>query len=73
MISKFLNIFKIADLRKKLFFTSMIILIYRLCGVIPVPGIDKKAIADSDFQRKIVSMKNEISGEKMSKIVKGNA
>jgi len=36
-------------------------------------NIDKKAIADSDFQRKIVSMKNEISGQKMSKIVKGNA
>ena len=36
-------------------------------------NIDKKAIADSDFQRKIVSMKNEISGQKMSKIVKGSA
>ena len=36
-------------------------------------NIDKKAIADSDFQRKIDSMKNEISGQKMSKTVKGNA
>ena len=45
MIGKFLNIFKIPDLRKKLFFTSMMILIYRLGGVVPVPGIDKNALA----------------------------
>ena len=44
MISKFLNIFKIPDLRRKLFFTSMMILIYRLGGVVPVPGIDKNAL-----------------------------
>ena len=44
MINKFLNIFKIPDLRKKLFFTSMMILIYRLGGVVPVPGIDKNAL-----------------------------
>ncbi|MAR29381.1 MAG: preprotein translocase subunit SecY [Candidatus Marinimicrobia bacterium] len=45
MIGKFLNIFKIPDLRKKLFFTSMMILIYRLGGVVPVPGVDKNALA----------------------------
>jgi len=45
MIGKFLNIFKIPDLRKKLFFTSMMILIYRLGGVVPVPGIDRNALA----------------------------
>ena len=44
MICKFLNIFKIPDLRKKLFFTSMMILVYRLGGVVPVPGIDKNAL-----------------------------
>ena len=44
MISKFLNIFKIPDLRRKLFFTSMMILIYRVGGVVPVPGIDKNAL-----------------------------
>ena len=45
MINKFLNIFKIPDLRKKLLFTSIMILIYRLGGKVPVPGIDKAALA----------------------------
>ena len=36
-------------------------------------NIDKKAIADSEFQRKIDSMKSEISGQKLSKTMKGNA
>ena len=45
MISKIVNIFKIQDLRKKLIFTSLMILIYRLGGKVPVPGIDKSALA----------------------------
>ncbi len=45
MISKIINIFKIDDLRKKLLFTSLMILIYRLGGKVPVPGIDKSALA----------------------------
>ena len=35
-------------------------------------NIDKKALAESDFQRKIENMKNEISGLKISNIEKGN-
>ena len=45
MINKIINIFKIQDLRKKIIFTSLIILIYRLGGKVPVPGIDKSALA----------------------------
>ena len=40
MINKFLNIFRIADLRKKLLFTAGMVLIYRLGGVVPIPGVD---------------------------------
>ncbi|SVC54248.1 uncharacterized protein METZ01_LOCUS307102, partial [marine metagenome] len=35
-------------------------------------SIDKKAISDSDFQRKIENMKNEISGQKVPTTKKGN-
>ena len=35
-------------------------------------SIDKKAISDSDFQRKIENMKNEISGQNVSTTKKGN-
>ena len=38
---KFLNIFKISDLRKKLAFTGAMLLIYRLGRKVPVPGVDK--------------------------------
>ncbi len=43
-MKKFLNIFKIADLRKKLAFTAGLLLVYRLGGKVPVPGIDKSAL-----------------------------
>lgn len=38
------NIFKIPELRKKLFFTLFIFFIYRLGGHIPVPGINISAL-----------------------------
>jgi len=44
-MEKFLNIFKIPDLRKKLIFTGLLLLVYRLGGKVPIPGIDKSALA----------------------------
>ena len=44
-MEKFLNIFKIPDLRKKLVFTGLLLLVYRLGGKVPIPGIDKTALA----------------------------
>ena len=44
-MKKFLNIFKISDLRKKLAFTGAILLVYRLGGKVPVPGVDKSVLA----------------------------
>ncbi len=40
MIEKLQNIFKIPELRKRILFTLMIFVIYRLGGHIPVPGVD---------------------------------
>tara|TARA_Y100001935_G_scaffold232717_1_gene214615 strand:- start:263 stop:1588 length:1326 start_codon:yes stop_codon:yes gene_type:complete len=45
MIDKFLNIFKIPELRSKLIFTFSLLIVYRLGGHIPIPGIDKVALA----------------------------
>ena len=44
MIDKFLNIFKIPDLRKKLIFTGLLLLVYRLGGHVPIPGIERTAL-----------------------------
>ena len=44
MIDKFFNIFRIPDLRKKLIFTGLLLLVYRLGGKVPIPGIDRDAL-----------------------------
>ncbi|MBD3368914.1 preprotein translocase subunit SecY [Candidatus Fermentibacteria bacterium] len=38
------NVFKIPELRKKLFYTFLLIAVYRVGGHIPVPGIDGTAL-----------------------------
>ena len=43
------NAWKIPDLRKKIQFTFLMLLVYRLGAVIPVPGIDK-AVVQNMFQ-----------------------
>jgi preprotein translocase subunit SecY len=40
MIEKFTNIFRIPDLRKRVFFTMALLAVYRLGGHIPTPGIN---------------------------------
>jgi preprotein translocase subunit SecY len=40
MLEKFLNIFRIPDLRKRVFFTAAILAIYRLGAFIPTPGVN---------------------------------
>src|SRR5882762_7511255 len=40
------NVFKIPDLRKRIFFTLMMLAIYRLGGHIPTPGIDANRLQE---------------------------
>jgi preprotein translocase subunit SecY len=40
------NIFKIPDLKKKVLFTTLILVIYRLGSFIPIPGIDVTALRE---------------------------
>ena len=44
MVRGFDNIFKIQDLRKKVFFTIGVLAVYRLGAAIPVPGVDVVAL-----------------------------
>ena len=44
MIKSFINIFHVPELRKKLAFTCSLLLVYRLGGHVPVPGIEKTAL-----------------------------
>jgi len=45
MLGTVINIFKIKDLRSKIFFTLALLIIYRVGFHIPVPGFDQDAIA----------------------------
>lgn len=45
MFESFRNIFKIPDLRKKIFFTIALLLAYRVGGHVPLPGVDAKALS----------------------------
>ena len=45
MFDKFLNIFRIEDLRKRVIFTLALLAVYRFGAHIPTPGIDGKQLA----------------------------
>ena len=45
MLKSFINIFHVPELRKKLAFTCSLLLVYRLGGHVPIPGIDRSALA----------------------------
>src|SRR5947199_6041720 len=42
MLEKFLNIFRIPDLRKRILFTLGLLAVYRVGGHIPIPGINSQ-------------------------------
>src|ERR1700760_4280972 len=44
MLEKFLNIFRIPDLRKRVLFTLGILAVYRLGAFIPTPGVNTKQL-----------------------------
>ena len=69
MFKTLANAWKIPELRKKLMFTLMILLLYRIGNVIPVPYIDVKALTtmfDSVLSNTILGLYNAMSGSAFS-------
>ena len=65
MFSTLRNAWKIPELRKKLIFTVMILLIYRIGNAIPVPFIDAGLLSDyfnSTLSNTILGLYNAMSG-----------
>jgi len=63
------NAWQIPELRKKLIFTILIMLVYRIANVIPVPYIDVKTLADyfeSTLSNTILGLYNAMSGSAFS-------
>ena len=46
MFKTFINAFKIKDIRKKLFFTFLMLIVIRLGCQIPAPGVNQEYIAE---------------------------
>ncbi len=69
MFRTFANAWKLPELRKKLMFTVMMLLIYRICSVIPVPFIDAAQLAeyfDSTLSNTILGLYDAMSGSAFS-------
>lgn len=71
MFSVFKNAWKVADIRKKMLFTLLVVVIYRLGSQIPVPYIDSAALASmfssSTVQSSLLGYFNMLSGDAFSK------
>ena len=71
MFSTLANAWKIPELRKKLMFTMLVLLVYRLVSAIPVPYIDQDALAQAftatgTLSNTILGMFNVMSGSALS-------
>jgi len=61
-----LNAFKLPDLRRKIFFTLGILVVYRLAAHIPLPGVDAGALRVVFRQSQLLSLFDMLSGGAMS-------
>ena len=69
MFNTLANAWKIPELRKKLMFTLMMLLIYRVCSVIPVPYIDAGQLSsyfESTLSNTILGLYDAMSGSAFS-------
>ncbi len=71
MISTILNAFAVADIRKKIGVTALLLALYRLGSHIPVPGVNIQAVKDIQEQfggGGILNLLNTFSGGGLSRI-----
>ena len=54
--------FKIPDLRRKIFFTLGILVLFRIIASIPVPGVNRAGLADYIEGNQLLGMLNLFSG-----------
>jgi preprotein translocase subunit SecY len=62
MFNKLVRIFKAKDLRNKVLFIILILVVYRLAANIPIPGVDTSRVRDFFDNNQIFSFLNMFSG-----------
>ncbi len=65
MLEKLIQILKIKELRKKIFFVLAMLLVFRFAAHIPVPGVDLKALKDFFNSTQVLGLLNILSGGAM--------
>lgn len=60
------NAWKVEDIRKKLIYTFLMLLLFRLVGVIPAPGIDYAKVQASTASLPILDLVNMMTGSNFS-------
>lgn len=70
MLGSFNSIVKIPDLRKRLTFVLLMCIVYRIGGIIPVPGINARALMDymSSMQNTLLGMYDMFVGGAFTKM-----
>ena len=66
MLEKMKSAWRIPELRKKITYTFLMLLIYRLLSVVPVPGMDLAQVADAIDQFSILGFMNMMTGGSFS-------
>ncbi|MBR3382916.1 MAG: preprotein translocase subunit SecY [Clostridia bacterium] len=66
MFKTFINAWKVKDIRTKMLFTLLLIVIYRLGSFIPIPGVNATALADSVRQYDLLGFLDLFSGGSLS-------
>jgi len=61
-MNKILKVFKIPDLRKKVFFVLGMLVIFRVIAAIPMPGVDKVALANFFTQNQLFGLISAFTG-----------
>ena len=66
MLETFRNAWKVEDLRKKIIYTLIMLLIYRVGSVIPTPGVNVDYIAQQVNNISMLGMLDFINGQNFS-------
>lgn len=66
MLQAVANAFKLPDLRKKIVFTLVILVIYRFAAHVPLPGVDVEALRQIFEQNQLLGLLDMFSGGAMS-------
>lgn len=68
MFDKLIQIFKIKELRNKIFFILALLVVFRLAANIPIPGVDQERLRDFFQNNEFFGLLNLFSGSGLSSI-----